>query len=109
MIIILQIFFTSCEKDQKETPDCIFDLIETHSYCTKGWSVDQYSFQNQNVYVITPPLLGNDIASSVYSVYNENCEMIGTLGGIAGINIINNELFYGHAIFQKAICPTDSI
>jgi hypothetical protein len=108
LIIILPVFFTSCEKNQTDDiPECISDLVEGYSFCaTSGRTIDQYSFQGQTVYVYTPSTQGNDIASAVY---NENCENIGILGGIAGINIINNELFFGNAIFQKTICPPDSL
>jgi hypothetical protein len=102
-IIFLVFFamFSSCDKKQEETPDCIRSLITTYSFCENdGGSVSQYSFQDHIVYVFDPGLCGADMASSVY---NENCQNIGILGGIAGNNIINNEVFFGHAKFIKSI------
>jgi hypothetical protein len=103
-ILLLTIFlmiFSSCEKKQVETPDCIKSLISTYPFCANdGGGVSQYSFQGQMVYVFDPGLCRADMASGVY---NENCEQIGILGGIAGNNIVNNEIFIGHAKFIKTI------
>lgn len=103
-ILLLAIFlmiFSSCEKKPVETPDCIKSLISNYPFCANdGGGVGQYSFQGHIVYVFDPGLCGADMASSVY---NENCECIGILGGIAGNNIVNNEIFIGHAKFIKSI------
>jgi hypothetical protein len=102
LFIVSFTILSSCEKKQADTPDCIKSLISTYSVCgNDGGSVSQYSFQNQIVYVFDPGLGGADMASSVY---NENCQIIGILGGIAGNNIINNEIFFGHAKLIKIIC-----
>ena len=101
LLILFLIVFSTCEKNPKETPECIKAKIETYSFCEKGGTVTQYSFQGQLVYVF---YLGScrGIDSSA-DVYNENCECIGILGGIAGNNIINNELFIGNAKLIKTI------
>jgi hypothetical protein len=100
LLATLLIFFSACEKEQVETPDCTNALIKTYSFCKKGGSVSQYSFQNKIVYVFDPGLCGADMAAGVY---NESCVNIGILGGIAGINVVNGEIFYGHAKFIKTI------
>ncbi len=101
ILITFLIFISSCEKKQSETPDCINALIKTYSFCENGGgSVSQYSFQNKIVYVFDPGYCGADMAAGVY---NESCQIIGILGGIAGINIVNGELFTGHAKFIKTI------
>jgi len=101
LLIVSFTIFSSCEKKQLDTPECIKSLISTYSFCENdGGSVSQYSFQNQIVYVFDPGSCGADMASSVF---NENCQSIGTLGGIAGNNIVNNEIFFGHAKLIKTI------
>ena len=95
------IFFSACEEKQIEIPDCINALIKTYSFCENGGgSVSQYSFQDKIVYVFDPGLCGADMAAGVY---NESCQNIGILGGIAGINVVNGEIFIGHAKFIKTI------
>jgi hypothetical protein len=94
-------FFSSCEKKQVETPECISTLISTYPFCANdGGSVSQYSFQGRVVYLFDPGACGIDMGAVVYS---NNCESLGILGGIAGNNIINNEIFIGHAKFIKTI------
>ena len=100
-LIVSFTLLSSCEKKQIDTPECIKSLISTYSFCENdGGSVSQYSFQNKIVYVFDPGLCGADMASGVY---DENCQNIGILGGIAGNNIINNEIFFGHAKLIKTI------
>jgi hypothetical protein len=95
------IVFLSCEKIDKEAPDCIKDLIrQHHGFCETGASVNLYSFQGQNVYVFDPGNCGADMGANVY---NENCEMMGMLGGFAGNILINNVRFDQTAKFQKTI------
>jgi hypothetical protein len=101
LFILSFLILSSCEKKQADTPECIKSLISTYSFCENaGGSVCEYSFQRQMVYVFDPGLCGADMASSVY---NENCQNIGILGGIAGNNVINNETFFGHAKLIKKI------
>jgi hypothetical protein len=100
LLILLLFLLPACKKEQKETPECIKELISTYSFCKDGGSVDQYAFQGQTVYVFDPGLCGADMAAGVY---NENCQCIGMLGGIAGNNIINNVLFSKNAIYLKNI------
>jgi hypothetical protein len=100
LLAIFLIFFSACEKKQLETPGCIDSLIKTYSFCQNGGSVSQYSFQDKIVYVFDPGSCGADMAAGVY---NENCQNIGILGGIAGINVVNGEIFFGHAKFIKTI------
>jgi hypothetical protein len=104
LIFLPFLFLTSCEKIDKEAPACIKDLIRNHKnemfLCETGASVSQYLFQGKNVYVFDPGTCGADMQSNVYS---ENCELLGSLGGIAGVIIINGDRFDLGATFIKTI------
>jgi hypothetical protein len=104
LILFLSLMIFSCEKIDKDAPDCIRDLIRHNGnglhLCETGASVSLYSFQGRNVYVFDPGQCGADMGANVY---NENCEMIGMLGGIAGNMIINDVRFDQAAKFQKTI------
>lgn len=88
LVFLVPLFFTSCEKIDVDAPDCIKKLIKYHSVinCETGASVILYSFQSQNVYVFDPGSCGADMAATVFS---ENCENLGILGGFTGNTKIN--------------------
>jgi hypothetical protein len=100
----LPLLLTACEKVDRDTPDCIVDLIRHHkdelALCSTGASAALYTFQGQNVYVFDPGRCGADMGAYIYS---ENCEKLGMLGGIAGNLIINNARFDQEAVFIKTI------
>lgn len=61
----------SCEKIDKDAPDCIKDLIRHNGnslhLCETGASVNLYYFQGQNVYVFDPGQCGADMGANVYN------------------------------------------
>lgn len=76
----------------KNTPECIKGIIESldkDSVCDNP-KVDEYLFQNELVYVAGESFCGPDMQSIVY---DEDCEIIGALGGIVGNSVINGEKF----------------
>jgi hypothetical protein len=93
----------SCEKIDKDCPDCIRDKIKEFAkspICQNEASVDLYVFQNQNVYVFSEGTCGVDLGAAVYG---ENCDNLGYLGGIAGNLMINGVKFHENAVFQKQV------
>ncbi len=102
-LIISAFIFAGCEKTDSDCPDCIKhsirDFARSH-ICNSGAKVGKYLFQGNYVYVFSPGTCGADMGAAVY---NENCEEIGFLGGIAGNRIINNVDFYQVAVFQKKV------
>ena len=102
LVFLLPLFFSSCEKIDSGTPDCIKDLIRHGNFfkCETGAFVDLYTFQGHNVYVFEPGTCGADMAATVYS---ENCEQLGILGGYAGNTIINGVEFGQVAVKIKTI------
>jgi hypothetical protein len=103
-LFLLLFFLTACEKIDDDAPDCIKDLIKHHQnkmwLCETGASVNQYSFQGEYVYVFEPGTCGADMQAPVY---NENCKLLGNLGGFVGNLIINGERFDQNATFIKTI------
>lgn len=100
IIAILIFAFANCQKNEVsiETPECIEQLIlefETDvNFCETGKSVYRYTFQDQFVYVFNPGDCGADMMSNVY---DEECNLICSLGGIAGNIQCNDENFSGGA------------
>ena len=102
LVFLLPLFFSSCEKIDSDTPDCIKKIIRHGDFvkCETGAFVNLYTFQGQNVYVFDPGTCGADMAAVVYS---ENCEQLGILGGIAGNTKINGVEFGQVAVKIKTI------
>lgn len=98
LILALGIFI-SCIKLEKGSPNCIKSKIrelKKQSDC-KDISVKEYLFQGKTVYVLNE---GSCITDGIASVINENCEIIGYLGGFAGFSEVNGEKF-SNATFIK--------
>ena len=96
----------SCQKvDLKEdTPDCIerkiIEFKSDNSTCESGKQVHRYIFQGEYVYVFSP---GNCGADMLANVYNEDCVLICSLGGIAGNTTCNEEEFSTNATNETLI------
>jgi hypothetical protein len=103
LLFFVPLFFTSCEKIDSDTPHCIKKLIKHPAglgLCETGAYLNLYDFQGQNVYVFDPGLCGADMAATVY---NENCEKLGILGGFTGNTKINGVEFGQVAVKIKTL------
>lgn len=104
ILFILLLSLTACEKIDNDAPNCIKDKIRKHKKelfpCDEDSSVKQYSFQGKFVYVFDPGLCGADMQAPVY---DEDCNLLGNLGGIVGNLIINGERFDQKAKYIKTI------
>lgn len=106
IFICLSVFFSCCQKLQLEqdVPDCIEKKIEAYKTnktpCESGKSVYRYTFQGEFVYVFNPGNCGADMMSDVY---NEACNLICGLGGIAGNVTCQAENFDKNATDEKLI------
>lgn len=104
LLIFAAILIVSCQKDVEieSVSDCIENAIndfnDTLWICNDA-SVNEYSFQDVTVYVFDPGTCGADMSGEVM---DENCNLLGTLGGISGNNIINGENF-SSAIFNRSV------
>jgi hypothetical protein len=96
--------FTSCRKNEViiGPPACLSDQITEFlkGACPYGNSVAKYKFQNEIVYVLIPGTCGADMQTIVL---NEQCQQLGTLGGISGNNQINGVDFYANAQYVEGI------
>lgn len=78
---------SNCQQSELKAPvpKCMEQEIEEFknddTYCETGKSVYRYYFQDKFVYVFNPGDCGADMMSDVY---DENCNKICSLGGIAG-------------------------
>lgn len=84
----------SCHKNKvdKNAPSCIKQRVNdfSKSCCNSNAKVDEYTFQNNTVYVFDEGNCGADMASQVY---DKDCNSLGLLGGFAGNTKINGEDF----------------
>ncbi|MCU0472772.1 MAG: hypothetical protein MUC93_05315 [Bacteroidales bacterium] len=103
ILVFSTLIFKSCEKTGKDSPDCIRDKIREfakNKNCERGSSVSQFLFKDGYVYLFEQGNCGADLGSSVY---DEACEYLGFLGGIAGNMIIQGVRFDQEAVFVKKI------
>ncbi len=96
------IFSSSCNKPEG-VPKCIEDNISEYKAngCLK--IVPEYRFQGELVYVFESSYELCQIADMTADVYNENCELICSLGGIAGFVDCNGDDFYDNAHFVRNV------
>jgi hypothetical protein len=102
LLTIASLLFASCEKDERETPTCIWNKITAFdtTYNCEEAKVDKYTFQEETVYVFDPGVCSQtDMASEVL---NQECESIGFLGGLMGNQTINGENF-SNSHFEETI------
>jgi hypothetical protein len=97
----------SCEKNNlnpEGESDCMLAKIEAYKAsdlpCESGKSIYRYEFQGSYVYVFNPGNCGADMMSDVY---DEDCNLICGLGGIAGNTMCNNEEFSTNATNELLI------
>ncbi len=93
---------TNCEKINIDSSECIEERVKkfARSASCETASVALYTFKGENVYVFSDGNCGADMGASVYT---ENCEYLGFLGGIAGNMIIDGEKFHEVSQFVKTV------
>ena len=105
LIILIAIFTCGCKKDVQHTiPDCIQEKVIIHSssdVCDEPGNVALWIFHDEFVYVFYQ---GDCLIDASAQVYNESCELIGSIGGWLG-NELNGDDFYQIGEFQKYIYP----
>ena|SRR5690349_18129301 len=94
--------FSGCLRNDVEdgTPDCIIGKIREHKkQGCDDQKVEQYQFQGKYVFVFGPGTCGADMQSDVY---DENCNLLGSLGGITG-NMSINGADFSSAVFVSLV------
>lgn len=95
---VIQIFFNSAlflmafQCNKNTTSQCINSKITSfqNECCAQGASVEEYTFQQEQVFVFNMGSCGADLPAYVLT---SNCDTLGFLGGIAGNTTINGENF----------------
>ena len=102
--LLLLVFFTGCRKNCVESnSECLQTKIEEFKLnviCTEGAYIKEYTFQDKTVYVFDQ---GNCMTDGWADIWDENCNFLGMLGGIAGLSKINGVAFYDNAEYKKTI------
>ena len=105
-IASLLLFFLSCQKLElsEEVPKCISQKIQEYKHstlsCSTGKTVYRYKFQGEFVYVFNPGNCGADMMSTVY---DQECNILCGLGGIAGNITCKGEDFGKNATDETLI------
>lgn len=101
LLIALLLFLVapSCKKEEA-LPACIEEKITAllMEDCPSVSRVERYTFKGEIVYLFSPKACGNDFQSDIY---NESCELICSLGGIAGIEDCDGKNFQRNARNRK--------
>jgi hypothetical protein len=107
LFFVLLFTLSNCQKNElpsNERSNCldrkIIEYKNSDLPCETGKSIYRYTFQGKYVYVFNPGNCGADMMSDVY---NENCDQICGLGGIAGNLMCNGENFWNEAIDETLI------
>ena len=112
LFFLLILSFSSCEKLailgqllSDEVPQCIMSEIEEFEkemdeICNEGAKVVKYKFQDEIVYAFFP---SSCISDGGTEILNADCELLCTLGTIAGVSQCNGEEFDQNAKELKVI------
>jgi len=104
--LIFVLNFVSCDKVEINTsaPSCIDEKITSNQKndlpCESGKSVYRYMFHDRYVYVFNPGDCGADMMADIY---DEDCNRICGLGGIAGNLICEDIDFWEEATDETLI------
>jgi len=87
-----------------DVPECI--VSETKKFkrqapCNSGNSVAEYTFQGKKVYTFSQG--GDYISDAGSELVDSDCNNIGYLGGLIGIQEVNGVNFSANAVFTRTI------
>jgi len=99
ILMITHLLLSSCNHREvvEGTPDCIIKEIQNFQKdmaCESGAFVIRYWFNDQYVYLFNPGPCGADF---FYPVYDEECNLLCNLGGIAGFVDCMDMNFYDNS------------
>jgi hypothetical protein len=98
--VTLILLTSSC--NQSKSDQCIHDRIANFGteICPSGATVKCYTFQGNTTYAIHP---GNCLADGADEILDANCEVVGIIGGIAGVTDVNGENYYDNASLEEIL------
>jgi hypothetical protein len=94
LMLLPMMIILGCEKydPAANTPECVANSIKDFS--KNAWcddiKIDEYSFHGGFVYCYDSGTCGSDMAAQVV---DDECNVLGYLGGFSGNDIINGESF----------------
>lgn len=105
IVVSICLFFVliGCKKSLDKIPDCIqtrVNQFKLSTTCQHNVYVKEYRFQGKLVCVFDETACIND---GTASVFDEDCNTLGMLGGIAGFSKINGIPFYQNAVYIRII------
>jgi hypothetical protein len=92
---------SGCYDIEEGTPDCMVKKIKEYGNgqgCDDR-SVGKYEFQGGIIYVMSPGTCGADMGADVF---DDECNLLGMLGGFAGNTKINGDDF-SEAVFIETV------
>ena len=101
LLVITLFLFQGCYDIEEGTPDCIIEKIKQYNRgggCDDR-SVGKYEFQGKVAYVMSPGTCGADMGANVF---DEQCTLMGMLGGLTGNTTINGQDF-SEAVFIQTV------
>jgi len=92
LFFALSLILMAFQCNKHTASQCINSKISAfqNECCNQGASVEEYSFQQEQVFVFNMGTCGADLPAYVLT---DNCDTLGFLGGIAGNMTINGENF----------------
>jgi hypothetical protein len=92
MFFALSLILLAFQCNKHTSSQCINSKINAfqNECCDQGASVEEYTFQQEQVFVFNMGTCGADFPAYVLT---SNCDTLGFLGGIAGNTTINGENF----------------
>jgi hypothetical protein len=92
MFFALALILMAFQCNKHTGSQCINSKINAfqNQCCDQGASVEEYTFQQEQVFVFNMGTCGADLPAYVLT---SNCDTLGFLGGIAGNTTINGENF----------------
>ncbi len=102
-LFLLTIGVFACTDDtDTPTPQCIEDLLtdfQTTAAC-EGDNLASWNFQGDKVYCFA---YGTCTSVGIADIYDENCTLICTMGGTAGLTTCNGVPWEGNATNEQTI------
>jgi len=94
ILLLLSFVMFSCSDDEPTEPDCLttkIDAFKVDQATCENATIIKYNFQNQEVYAFTQGICVSDGGTDVVL---EDCSEVCFLGGIAGFQDCNGDLFF---------------
>ena len=102
--LVLLLFFTGCRKNCLEhNSECLQTKIEEFKLnviCEDGASIKEYTFQGKTVFVFDQ---SRCMADGWADIWDENCNFLGMVGGIAGFSKIDGVDFFDNAKYKRTV------